>query len=58
MAMWNNHLNATKDEAVDRLTGNYPADIEAFDKIEALANDMADSRAEGIAKQFPERFKN
>jgi hypothetical protein len=58
MAMWHDHLNATKDEAVARLTGNYTADIEAFDKIEALANDMADSWADGIAKQFPERFKN
>ncbi len=57
MAMWHDHLNVTKDEAVARLTMNYTADIEAFDQIEAQANMMADSWSDGIMKQFPEKFK-
>jgi hypothetical protein len=56
MAMWHDHLKLTKDEAVARLTKNYAADIEAFDQIEALANTMADSMADGIVKQFPDKF--
>jgi hypothetical protein len=56
MTMWHDHLKLTKDEAVARLTKNYAADIEAFDQIEALANTMADSMADGIVKQFPDKF--
>lgn len=57
MTMWHDHLRLTKDEAVARLTKNYPADIATFDQIETLANTMADSMAEGIVKQFPDKFK-
>ncbi len=57
MAMWHDHLKLTKDEAVARLTGNYAADIEAFDSIEAQANMMADSMASGIVEQFPDKFR-
>jgi hypothetical protein len=46
-----------KDEAVARLTKNYAADIADFDQIEIQANMMADSMAEGIIKQLPEKFK-
>lgn len=55
--MWHEHLKLTKDEAVARLTENYTADIDAFDQIEAQANMMADSMAEGIVQQFPNKFK-
>jgi hypothetical protein len=55
--MWHDHLRLTKDEAVARLTKNYSADIVAFDQIETLANTMADSMADGIVKQFPDKFK-
>ena len=55
--MWHDHLKLTKDEAVARLTKNYSADIAAFDQIETLANTMADSMADGIVKQFPDKFK-
>lgn len=57
MAMWHDHLNVTKDEAVARLTMNYTADIEAFDQIEVQANMMADSWSDCIMKQFPDKFK-
>ncbi len=57
MAAWRDHLKLTKDEAVARLTKDYTADVAAFDQIEALANIMADSMAEGIVKQFPDMFK-
>jgi len=57
MAMWHDHLKLTKDEAVARLTGNYAADIEAFDSIETQANMMADSMANGIVEQFPDKFR-
>jgi hypothetical protein len=56
MAMWHDHLKLTKGEAVARLTKNYAADIEAFDQIEALANTMADSMADGIVLQFQDKF--
>jgi hypothetical protein len=56
MVMWHDHLKLTKDEAVARLTKNYAADIEAFDQIEALANTMADSMADGIVLQFQDKF--
>jgi len=46
-----------KAEAVLRLTKNYTADIEAFDQIEALANTMTDSYADGTVEQFPDKFK-
>ena len=55
--MWHDHLRLTKDEAVARLTKNYSADITAFDQIETLANTIADSMADGIVKQFPDKFK-
>lgn len=57
MAMWHEHLRLTKGEAVARLTMNYAADIDAFDQIEAQANMMADSWADGIVDQFPDKFK-
>lgn len=54
--MWHDHLRLTKAEAVARLTKNYTADIEAFDQIEIQANMMADSMADGIVQQFPDKF--
>lgn len=56
-AMWHEHLSVTKDDAVARLTGNYSADVENFDKIANIANDMADYWADGIINQFPDKFK-
>jgi len=55
MATWHDHLKLTKAEAVARLTKNYTADIDAFDQIETHANMIADSMADGIVQQFPDK---
>lgn len=54
--MLHDHLKLTKEEAVDRLTKNWDADIAAYDKIHDQALMMADALADGIVKQFPEKF--
>lgn len=51
------HLAMTKSEAVDMLAKNYEAGINIYDKIEKQALKMADVMAEGIVKQFPDKFK-
>lgn len=56
MMMLDNHLKLTTDEAVARLSGNYPEDIASFDKVRMQANLMADMLSEGIMKQFPNKF--
>lgn len=55
--MLDDHLALTKAEAVARLTGDYSADINAFDEIHDQAMTMADELADGIVKQFPEQFE-
>ncbi|HTA82652.1 MAG TPA: glycosyltransferase [Bacteroidia bacterium] len=54
--MMKDHLKVTTDEAEQRIDMNYDADVIAFDKIQTEILIMADVFADGIAKQFPEKF--
>jgi hypothetical protein len=55
-AMWYEHLNLTKNETIELLNEDYSTSIDTFDLIEEQANMMADSLANGIIQQFPEKF--
>ncbi len=48
--MLDDHLSLTKSEAVARLSGNYAADITAYNKIRQEVNIMLDILANGIIK--------
>jgi hypothetical protein len=54
--MWRDHLDATLEEAVDHLTGNYTDEVAAYDKVHLLALDMADFFSNGVMMQFPHMF--
>jgi hypothetical protein len=51
------HLDATLDEAVHRLGGDYEADIRDYEEINHHILEMADTLSAGIVKQFPRRFR-
>ena len=51
------HLKLTTEEAVARLTGNWTADVAAYDKIHVHALHVADLLSTGLVKQFPRRFR-
>jgi hypothetical protein len=51
------HLKLTKDEAVARITGDWAADVKAFDDIFNEIMVLADALNDGIAAQFPEKFR-
>lgn len=51
------HLKLTKDETVARLTGDWAADVKAFDDIFTEIMVLADALYDGIVAQFPERFR-
>jgi hypothetical protein len=55
-AMMKQHLALTTKEAVARLTGNWPADVAAYDQVHAEILRMADMLSTGIIHQFPRRF--
>jgi hypothetical protein len=50
------HLKLTKDEAVARLSGDWAADVKAFDDIFNEILVLADALHDGIVAQFPTRF--
>jgi hypothetical protein len=55
--MMRGHLDQTLSEAVNRLSGNYDADVRDYDRIHDHILMMADTLSEGIIKQFPRRFR-
>jgi len=50
------HLKLTKDEAVARLSGDWAADVRAFDDIFTEIMVVADTLHDGLVAQFPDRF--
>lgn len=55
--MMHDHLNLTTAEVQARLKGDWAGDIAAYDKVHEQILHMADMLSEGIAKQFPQKFK-
>ena len=51
------HLRLTTNEAVARLTGDWTADVAAYDQIHVHALHVADVLSSGLVKQFPHRFR-
>jgi hypothetical protein len=56
MAMFNDHLRLTTDEATARIKKEWKKDIRAFDDIFDQIMKMADMITNGIIKQFPGKF--
>jgi len=51
------HLDQTLAEAVDELSGNYPASVNDYEAIHLHILAMADLLSSGIMSQFPARFR-
>jgi hypothetical protein len=50
------HLSTTTAEVVARLNRNWEEDVRAFDEVYRHILMMSDALADGIIKQFPEKF--
>jgi hypothetical protein len=56
LAMLNQHLSLTTQEATARLQSRWADDQAAFDNIFTQILGMADALSDGIVKQFPSKF--
>ena len=54
--MMHGHLDQTLAEATAQLTGDYAQSVAEYDHIVTHILEMADTLAEGIISQFPDRF--
>jgi len=54
--MMKRHLSTTTTEVVARLNKNWDEDVRAFDAVYVHILHMSDALADGIVKQFPEKF--
>lgn len=57
LAMLNEHLDLTKDEAVQIISGQYGQGISTYNRIERQALEMADVMTNGIVQQFPNNYQ-
>ena len=55
-AMMKQHLALTTKEAVERLQGNWAADVAAYDQVHAEILRMSAMLSDGIVRQFSARF--
>jgi hypothetical protein len=56
-SMMREHLDLTLKEAVAHLERRHRTDIRTYDRIHRQILDMADMLSDGIAAQFPKRFR-
>jgi hypothetical protein len=54
--MMKGHLSTTTAEVVARLNKNWDQDVKAFDEVYRHILMMSDALADGIVKQFPDKF--
>jgi hypothetical protein len=55
-SMMNDHLKLTTKEAVDVLDGRWAASVADYDNVDTEILMMSQTLADGIIKQFPDRF--
>jgi len=48
--MWREHLDATLDEAVKHLGGDFAGEVAAYDKVHSMALEMADFISDGLKR--------